>query len=255
MSSKNGQVEDKTFRDVFVEQGLLHALTSLVTSAASTIYNFGDDKVQLYMLGLPFVILGASATGKTTLHDWLEDEIDQINEQDYVPTVGIDAKDGYRAQIGKHGIIKLRPIADVGGENPSLKNGAGTHTWRRLFASNPKGVIFLIDHEEPERHEEALERLLDIIIGSSQVRSNLKAVLILVNKMDQWKDEYTAIEIAGLYSEQISALKAIGKRADYDVILGESSLITGEGITTQLELFFNLLRPDPRRDILIDDEN
>lgn len=259
MSNQNGLIEERTFRDVFVEDGILQALTHLATSTATAIYNFGDDKVQLYMVGLPFVILGASATGKTTLHDWLEEELDEIDEQEYVPTVGVEVKDGYRTHIGKHGLIKLRPIADVGGENPSLRNGTarktGTNTWSYLFNSNPKGVIFLIDHEEPARHVEALERLLDIILGSSQVRANLKAVLILVNKMDEWKDEYTSIEIAGQYSEQISTLRAIGKRANYDVLLGESSLLTGEGVTAQLEMFFNVLRSAPRRDIRLTDED
>lgn len=256
MSNQNGQVEERTFREVFIENGIFQTLTQFVTSTATTIYNFGNDKVQLYMTGLPFVILGASAAGKTTLHDWLEDELDALDEQEYVPTVGVEIKNGYRTHIGKHGLIKLRPIADVGGENPSLRNGAerqtGTNTWKNLFVANPRGVIFLIDHEEPERHIEALERLLDIILGSGQVRANLKAILILVNKMDEWKDEYTSVEIAGQYSEQISTLRAIGKRADFDVLLGESSLLTGEGVTGQLEMFFNVLRLAPRRDIELD---
>lgn len=256
MSKQNGQVEERTFREVFVENSIFQTLTQFVTSTATTIYNFGNDKVQLYVTGLPFVILGASAAGKTTLHDWLEDQLDEINELEYVPTVGVEIKDGYRTHVGKHGLIKVRPIADVGGENPALRNGSerhtGTNTWRNLFAANPKGVIFLIDHEEPARHEEALERLLDIILSSEQVRTNLKAVLIIVNKMDEWKDEYSSVEIAGQYSEQISTLRAVGKRADYDVLLGESSLLTGEGVTAQLEMFFNVLRLAPRRDIELD---
>ena len=100
-------------------------MSNSLTHSADQIYDF----VYVKVFGLPFIVLGARQTGKTTLIEWLRQNVASLEEFQPAPTApGGDAVTTFSSYIGDE-MIRLKPVRDVGGEYEMWETD-----WGELFA-------------------------------------------------------------------------------------------------------------------------
>ncbi|MGQ9907360.1 MAG: ADP-ribosylation factor-like protein [Candidatus Flexifilum sp.] len=213
-----------------------------VTDSVSQASNRLSDFVYVRMFGLPFIVLGARQTGKTTLIEWLRRNVTALGEFNPAPTApGGDPVGSFNAHIGDER-IRLKPTRDVGGEYSMWETD-----WTELFReTTPRGLIFLIDHTDVLTHKDALNFVLNLIEEEEAARRNLRSFLLLVNKSDLWQAGMPLDKLMLPYSNEIKRLNNQAARLGYRVKIQSVSVINGTGVDDAMRAFFNTIRPLPR---------
>lgn len=203
------------------------------------------DFVYVRVLGLPFIVLGARQTGKTTLIEWLRRNVTSLGDFDPAPTApGGDAVGTFNATIGNEN-FRLRPTRDVGGEAEMWETD-----WVELFhETQPRGLIFMIDHSDVLQHKDALNFVLNMIEENADARRNLRSFLLLVNKADLWQADMTLDKLMLQYSNEVKRMRNQADRLGYRAMIQSCSVTEGVGVTDAMRTFVNLLRPEPRPSI------
>lgn len=209
-----------------------------VARGTDTIYDF----VYVRVIGLPFVVLGARGTGKTTLLEWLRQNVSVLEDFDPAPTApGGDDVPTFSAFIGDE-TMRLRPTRDVGGESSMWEID-----WVTLLReAKPRGIIFLIDHEDIVRHKDALHFVMNLIEEEPALRGTLKAFLLMVNKSDLWLPTTSLEALMATYATEIKRLRNQADRLGYQTSIQSSSIANGVGMRDGVRWFFNTLRPQPK---------
>ncbi len=209
-----------------------------LTQSADRIYDF----VYVKVLGLPFIILGARQTGKTTLIEWLRQNVATLDEFQPAPTApGGDNVSSFSSYIGDE-MIRLKPTRDVGGEHEMWETD-----WIELFRDvKPRGIIFLIDDSDVLKHKDALNFVMNMIEEEGDAKRNLKSVMILVNKSDLWLKDTTLDKLMANYSNEVKRLNNQADRLGYQATIHSSSISTGVGVRDAMRTFFNHIRPQPK---------
>jgi GTPase SAR1 family protein len=217
---------------------------SKVTQGISNFTSSLDDFMYVKVRGLSFVVLGSRQTGKTTLIEWLKRNMTDIDDFKPEPTTaGGNVVSDFTSKIESDEHIKLKPNRDVGGEYAMWETD-----WIELFRqAQPRGILFLVDHNNIHLHKDALNFVLQMIDDEPEARKHLKAFYILVNKSDLWSDETTAEEMLRYYKNEQKRLRAQAQRLGYKWVIAEGSLLTGEGVGDFIRKFFNTIRPKPRK--------
>ncbi len=208
-----------------------------LTHSADQIYDF----VYVKVFGLPFIVLGARQTGKTTLIEWLRQNVASLEEFQPAPTApGGDAVTTFSSYIGDE-MIRLKPVRDVGGEYEMWETD-----WVELFReAKPRGIIFMIDHTDVLKHKDALNFVMNMI-EEEDARRNLKAFLILVNKSDLWLANTSLDKLMQNYTNETKRMHNQAERLGYQASIYSSSISTGVGVRDAMRTFFNQIRPQPR---------
>ena len=208
-----------------------------LTQRADQIYDF----VYVKVFGLPFIVLGARQTGKTTLIEWLRQNVASLEEFQPAPTApGGDAVATFGSYIGDE-MIRLKPTRDVGGEYEMWETD-----WVELFReAKPRGIIFMIDHTDVLKHKDALNFVMNMI-EEEDARRNLKAFLILVNKSDLWLANTSLDKLMQNYGNEIKRMHNQAERLGYKATIYSSSISTGVGVRDAMRTFFNQIRPQPK---------
>jgi GTPase SAR1 family protein len=201
-----------------------------------------QDFIFVKIFGLPFIVLGARQTGKTTLIEWLRENVDSLESFDPAPTApGGDAVSTFSAHVGTES-MRLKPTRDVGGEYEMWETD-----WIDLFReTRPRGIIFMIDHTDILNHKDALNFVLNMIEEETDAKRNLKAFLLLVNKSDLWLSETSLDKLMQNYSNEIKRLRNQAERLGYHTWIQSTSVITGVGVDEAVRTFFNTIRPRPK---------
>ena len=218
--------------------GTLTGVTKTVTDSVDALQDF----IYIKISGLPFIVLGARQTGKTTLIEWLKHNMPTIEGFEPDPTAaGGEVVPDFTAQVGDT-YMKLKPGRDVGGEYAMWETD-----WVELFrTTQPRGIIFMIDHTEVHLQKDALNFVLQMIDDERIAAQNLKAFFIIVNKSDLWMADMTLDEVMAPYRNEQRRLKAQAERIGYRWSIAEGSLLTGRGIKQAMRRFFNSIRPRPQ---------
>lgn len=218
--------------------GTLTGVTKTVTDSVDALQDF----IYIKISGLPFIVLGARQTGKTTLIEWLKHNMHTIEGFEPDPTAaGGEVVPDFTAQVGDT-YMKLKPGRDVGGEYAMWETD-----WVELFrTTQPRGIIFMIDHTEVHLQKDALNFVLQMIDDERIAAQNLKAFFIIVNKSDLWMADMTLDEVMAPYRNEQRRLKAQAERIGYRWSIAEGSLLTGRGIKQAMRRFFNSIRPRPQ---------
>jgi hypothetical protein len=228
---------------VFGKSGgeFLENVTRGMAQSVDRLYDFAYVKV----LGLPFVVLGARQTGKTTLIEWLRRNVHVIGDFQPAPTApGGDAVGAFGSNVGDE-FVRLNPRRDVGGEYEMWDTD-----WLDLFVeTRPRGIIFMIDHTDVLKHKDALNFVMNMIEEHPDARANLRSVLVLVNKSDLWSSTTTLDKLMSYYANEIKRLRNQGERLGYKSLIQSCSVISGVGVDDAMQTFFNLIRPNPRRTV------
>lgn len=225
---------------------LITFVVGTITGTVKAINN-GVASIQDFFLvrisGISFVVLGARQTGKTTLLEWLKNNMEVLDDFQPEPTAaGGDAIPDFTAQIGANA-MKLKPLRDVGGEYAMWETD-----WVELFReAQPRGILFMLDHTDVHLQKDALNFVLQMIEDEPEASRNLKAFYILVNKNDLWRDSTTLEEIVHHYRNEKRRLVSQAERIGYRWQIAEGSLETGSGVFEFVRDFFNVLRPRGRR--------
>ena len=201
-----------------------------------------QDFVYVKLFGLPFVVLGARQTGKTTLIEWLRRNVDALESFDPAPTApGGDRVGTFSTHVGTEN-MRLKPTRDVGGEYEMWDTD-----WIELFrATRPRGIIFMIDHTDILNHKDALNFVMNMIEEETDAKRNLKGFLLLVNKSDLWLPDMSLDKLMQNYSNEIKRLRNQAERLGYKTWIQSSSVINGVGIDDAMHTFFNAIRPTPK---------
>ncbi len=209
-----------------------------LSRGADTIYDF----VYVKVFGLPFIVLGARQTGKTTLIEWMRANVSRLEGFNPEPTPpGGDRVGTFSAQVGAEN-MRLKPVRDVGGEYEMWETD-----WVELFReARPRGIVFMIDHTDVLNHKDALNFIMNLIEEEAEARNNLKAFLLLVNKSDLWQDDQSLDKLMAQYSNEIKRLRNQAERLGYQTWIHSTSVIHGVGVDGALQNFFNAIRPRPR---------
>ena len=105
---------------ITVVLGSLSGASQRLSGAFNTLEDFFYVKVR----GLPFVVLGARQTGKTTLIEWLRRNAATLDGFEPDPTAaGGRAVPDLSARVDDGRFVKLKPTRDVGGELTTEKAG------------------------------------------------------------------------------------------------------------------------------------
>lgn len=212
-------------------------VTSL-TRGADRIYDF----VYVKVFGLPFIVLGARQTGKTTLIEWLRQNVASLEEFQPEPTApGGDPVGTFSSFIGDE-MMRLKPTRDVGGEYEMWETD-----WVELFReTKPRGIIFLLDHTDILKHKDAINFVMNMIEEEADAKRNLKAFMLLVNKSDLWLANTTLDKLMTNYSNEIKRMHNQAERLGYQATIYSSSVATGVGVREAMRDFFNAVRPQPK---------
>lgn len=218
--------------------GSISTAARTITDGVSVLQDFFYVKVS----GMSFIVLGARQTGKTTLIEWLRRNMASIEGFEPDPTAaGGDVVPDFNTRVGDT-FMKLKPSRDVGGEYAMWETD-----WVELFrTAQPRGIIFLIDHTDVHLQKDALNFVMQMIEDERQSSQNLKAFYILVNKADLWSEDTTLEEIMHPYRNEQRRLKAQAERLGYKWSITEGSLVTGLGVRSMIQDFFNTIRPRPQ---------
>lgn len=213
-------------------------LVTSLTHSADRIYDF----VYVKVFGLPFIILGARQTGKTTLIEWLRQNVASLDEFQPAPTApGGDTVGTFSSYIGDE-MIRLKPTRDVGGEYEMWETD-----WVELFReTKPRGIIFLLDHTDILKHKDALNFVMNMIEEEPDAKRNLKAFMLLVNKSDLWLGDTTLDKLMTNYGNEIKRMHNQAERLGYQATIYSSSVTTGVGVRDAMRAFFNAIRPQPK---------
>lgn len=205
---------------------------------ADRVYDF----VYVKVFGLPFIVLGARQAGKTTLIEWLRQNVQSLDSYDPAPTApGGDSVGTFSAHIGSEN-IRLKPTRDVGGEYEMWETD-----WLDLFReTRPRGIIFMIDHTDVLNHKDALNYVMNMIEEETDAKRNLKAFLLLVNKSDLWQSQTSLDKLMLNYGNEVKRLRNQAERLGYKTWIQSSSVTTGVGVDDAMRTFFNAIRPSPK---------
>jgi hypothetical protein len=232
---------EQVFTVVFGKPGgdFIANLARGVSAGVDRLYDF----VYVKVLGLPFIVLGARQTGKTTLIEWLRRNVHILDAFQPAPTApGGEAVGVFSAQIGEE-LMRLKPTRDVGGEYEMWDTD-----WVDLFhETRPRGIVFMLDHTDTLKHKDALNFLMNMIEEDAEGRANLRCIVVLVNKVDLWGSSTTLDKLMIGYSNEIKRLRNQGERLGYKSLIQSCSVVTGVGVDDAMQTFFNLIRPQPRR--------
>ncbi len=222
---------------------ITEVLGSLVPSGVNNAVNTAVDFAYVRVFGLPFIVLGYRQAGKTTLLEWLRHDAAHLVGFDPEPTAaGGDAVSPFGAHIGDE-IIRMRPRRDVGGEYAMWETD-----WVELFrGARPRGIIFMLDHNHPYQHKDALNFTLQMIDEEPEASRQLRMLLILVNKSDLWGDRRSVDDLLADYRNEIRRLKSQAERLGYRYQIAGVSLINGSGVSEAMQSFFDAIRPRPKR--------
>jgi signal recognition particle receptor subunit beta len=228
---------DQFFSAVFGTVSNSKVFNSL-TQSADRLYDF----VYVKVFGLPFIVLGARQTGKTTLIEWLRQNVRTLEEFQPSPTApGGDSVGSFSSYIGDE-TMRLKPTRDVGGEYEMWETD-----WLDLFReTKPRGIIFMIDHTDVLQHKDALNYVMNMIEEETDAKRNLKALMILVNKSDLWLPTTTLEKVMSNYSNEIKRLNNQADRLGYTATIHSSSVGSGVGVRDAMRTFFNAIRPQPK---------
>jgi GTPase SAR1 family protein len=217
-------------------------LTRRIGDSLDSVVDFAYVKV----FGLPFIVLGYRQTGKTTLIEWLRHDMEALNDFNPDPTAaGGDAVPVFTTHADAEGKgMRLKPKRDVGGEYSMWETD-----WVELLRqTQPRGIIFLIDHTNTYQHKDALNFVLNLLEDEEQARKPLRMFLLLANKSDLWADEQTLDELLDDFRNETRRLKSQAERLGYAYRIGSSSLVTEQGIREELVAFFDAIRPRSRQE-------
>jgi GTPase SAR1 family protein len=217
---------------------------SNISRAVSSTVSGMEDFIYVKIRGLPFIVLGARQTGKTTLIHWLQNNMQWEDAFEPEPTAaGGMAVDDFSARIEADQQLKLKPARDVGGETAMWETD-----WIELFRqAQPRGILFLVDHVDIYTHKDALNFVLQMIDDERDASKNLKAFFVVVNKADLWREKTTLDELRNSYKNEIKRLTNQASKLGYKWAFLEGSLLTGVGMRPAIQSFFNTLRPKPRQ--------
>jgi hypothetical protein len=218
--------------------GTVRGVTETVGTAISAVQDFFYIKVA----GVSFIVLGARQTGKTTLIEWLRNNLSLLDETfNPDPTAaGGDSVPDFNAKVGDT-YMRLKPSRDVGGEYAMWETD-----WVDLFrAAQPRGILFMLDHTDVHLQKDALNFVLQMIDDEPLASKHLKAFYLFVNKSDLWGDGITLDEIMSNYKNEQKRLRAQAERLGYKWDISEGSLYSGRGVTETMKKFFNVIRPKP----------
>lgn len=219
---------------------IVGTITNVRNTLASGVVTL-EDFFYVKIRGLPFIVLGARQTGKTTLIEWLRRNAGSIDDFLPEPTgAGGEVVPDFATRLDEN--IRLRPSRDVGGEYAMWETD-----WIELFrTSEPLGIIFMIDHTEPYLHKDALNFVMQMIDDEPKAARNLKAFFIIANKADLWGEEQSLDDLLYYYRNEQKRLSGQAARLDYKWAITGGSLVTGAGIHETMRTFVNLIRPKPR---------
>lgn len=218
--------------------GSIETVTKTVTNGVSAL----EDFFMIRFGGLNFIVLGSRQVGKTTLIEWLRNNMKDIIDFEPDPTAaGGDAVPDFTARVGDTH-MKLKPGRDVGGEYAMWETD-----WVELFReAEPRGIIFVMDHTDVHLQKDALNFVMQMIDDEPAAAQQLKAFFILVNKSDVWGTETTLDDIMSQYRNETKRLNAQAERLGYKYAITFGSLHTGRGVKAMMKEFFNIIRPKPR---------
>ncbi len=206
-----------------------------------------NDFFYVKVFGLPFIVLGARQTGKTTLIEWMRHNLRDLEEFQPEPTApGGDSVPTFSAKLGGEG-MRLKPVRDVGGEYDMWDTD-----WIDLFReAQPRGIIFMVDHTDVLAHKDALNFVMNMIDEEIEAKRNMRAFVLLVNKSDLWGGKLSIDDLLHSYSNEIKRLKNQAARIGFQTFIVGGSVtdgvtLTGEPLGSTLRNFFNAIRPRPR---------
>lgn len=213
-------------------------LMNTLSQRADKMYDF----VYVKVFGLPFIVLGARQTGKTTLIEWLRQNVQSLEAFDPAPTApGGDAVRTFSSQVGTEN-IRLKPTRDVGGEYEMWETD-----WVELFReTRPRGIIFMLDHSDVLVHKDALNFVMNMIEEEIDAKRNLKAVLLLVNKSDLWLGNTSLDRLMQNYTNEVKRLRNQAERLGYKTWTQSVSVTQGVGVDDAMRTFINIIRPNPK---------
>jgi translation elongation factor EF-1alpha len=116
-----------------------------------------------------------------------------------------------------------------------------------LRETKPRGIIFMMDHNHPYHHKDALNFVMQLIEEEAVATQNLQHIMVMVNKSDLWADDMTLDELLDDYRNEVRRLKSQAERVGYTYTIMPTSLMTGENIEAALSTFFNAIRPRAER--------
>lgn len=215
-----------------VSEGLGRTLASL------------EDFFYVKVRGLPFIVLGARQTGKTTLIEWLRRNMASLEGFEPDPTTaGGDSVPDVTARLDDGKFVKLKPVRDVGGEYAMWETD-----WVELFReAQPRGIVFMLDHTDVHLQKDALNFVLQMIEDEPASARNLRAFTVFVNKADLWADEMSLEEILHHYRNEHKRLRSQSERFGYHYEVTGGSVLADVGIRDVMQRFVNSIRPKSRR--------
>jgi hypothetical protein len=219
--------------------GSISGVSKTLSQATGGLEDFFYVKVS----GLSFIVLGARQTGKTTLIEWLRNNLHDLGDFEPEPTAaGGELVDSFASPVDDGRYMKLKPNRDVGGEYAMWETD-----WIELFReAKPRGILFLTDHTDIALHKDALNFVLQMIDDEPESARNLKAFFVVVNKQDVWGIDHPVDEMTGAFRNEQKRMRAQAERLGYKWSFMGGSVLNGVGMIDILRKFFNTLRPKPR---------
>ncbi len=217
-------------------------LTGFVRTISQSVEGIQDFFLVRFS-GLSFVVFGARQVGKTTLIEWLRNNMDTIGEFEPEPTAaGGNVVNDFNAKFDGDS-LRLKPNRDVGGEYAMWETD-----WIDLFReAEPRGIIFVIDHTDSAAQKDALNFVMQMIEDEPHAARQLRAFFILINKSDVWSENLTHEEIELRYRNEKRRLANLADRLNFKWALASGSLMTGKSVRPFMKQFFNTIRPQQRR--------
>jgi hypothetical protein len=223
--------------------GLVRGIVNLIPEPVTDSFNSVVDFAYVRFLGLPFIVLGYRQTGKTTLLEWLRTNYKPRKSFEPEPTAaGGNSVRTFTARAGDER-MRVKARRDVGGEYSMWETD-----WVDLLRdAKPRGIIFMIDGDNPIAHKDALNFTLQMMEEEVVSIKNLKTFMVLVNKSDLWSEERTLEEVLDDYRNETRRLNHQAQRLGFEVLLHSTSLKSGEGVREAVEEFFKRVRPRRKR--------
>jgi hypothetical protein len=223
--------------------GLVRGIVNLIPEPVTDGFNSVVDFAYVNFLGLPFIVLGYRQTGKTTLLQWLRTNYKPRNNFEPEPTAaGGEAVRTFTTRAGDER-MRVRARRDVGGEYSMWETD-----WVDLLRdAKPRGIIFMIDGDNPIAHKDALNFTLQMLDEEVVSIKNLKAFMLLVNKADLWSEDRTMEEVLEDFRTETRRMHHQAQKLGYEVIIQSTSLKDGAGIREAVEQFFKRIRPHRKR--------
>ena len=229
------------FEQIFsVVFGTLTTVSRAITGTVQNVQDFFVVRVS----GLSFVVLGARQVGKTSMIEWLRNNMDTLEDFAPEPTAaGGDYVPEFNARVDGE-TMRMKPTRDVGGEASMWETD-----WIELFReARPRGIIFVLDHTSAYEQKDALNFTMQMIEDEAEASRDLRAFFLLVNKSDLWEDSTTLEQIELAYRNEKRRLASLADRRGFKWAMASGSLMTGRGLRPVMKQFFATLRPrEPRR--------